>query len=138
LKKLRKVKIKMIKNLAKTIDLQFENVVERVKETLKTEGFGVLTSIDVQETLQKKLGVKFKKYIILGACNPNLAYEVLNKNPEIGLLMPCNIIIYETDDNKTKVSIFDPLNISDLIVGESFKNLADEGRKKLENILNQI
>jgi len=136
--KLRKGKIKMIKSLSKTIDMQFENVVEKVKETLKIEGFGVLTTIDVKDTLLKKIGVQFKKYIILGACNLNLAYESLNQNPDIGLLMPCNIIIYEIDDNKTKVSIFDPTNISDLVVGESFKNLASEGRKKLENVLNQI
>jgi len=128
----------MIKSLSKTIDMQFENVVEKVKETLKIEGFGVLTTIDVKDTLLKKIGVQFKKYIILGACNLNLAYESLNQNPDIGLLMPCNIIIYEIDDNKTKVSIFDPTNISDLVVGESFKNLASEGRKKLENVLNQI
>lgn len=128
----------MIKSLSKTIDMQFENVVEKVKETLKIEGFGVLTTIDVKDTLLKKIGVQFKKYIILGACNPNLAYESLNQNPDIGLLMPCNIIIYEIDDNKTKVSIFDPTNISDLVVGESFKKLASEGRKKLENVLNQI
>ena len=78
---------------SKTIDLSFENTIEKVIDELKKEGFGVLTTIDVKETLKKKIDVDFKKYTILGACNPPLAHKALQAEEEIGLLLPCNVIV---------------------------------------------
>ena len=89
---------------SKSVDLSFEQTIEKVTEELKKEGFGVLTSIDVKETLKKKINVDFKKYTILGACNPPIAHKALLEEEELGLLLPCNIIVYEKDD-KTVVSL---------------------------------
>jgi uncharacterized protein (DUF302 family) len=93
--------------ITKTIELPYEQAIEKVTEELKKEGFGVLTTIDVKETLKKKLDVDFTKYIILGACNPPFAYEALKAEEMVGLLMPCNVVIFEKD-GKTVVSAFNP------------------------------
>ncbi|MCB0012449.1 MAG: DUF302 domain-containing protein, partial [Anaerolineales bacterium] len=94
--------------LSADLNLPFEVAVNAITAALKTEGFGILTEIDVQATLKKKLDVPFRRYLILGACNPPLAYEALQNELEIGLLMPCNVIVYEDDAGKTVVSIADP------------------------------
>jgi len=82
---------------SKTIDLPYEQAIEKVTAELKKEGFGVLTFIDVKETLKQKINVDFKKYAILGACNPPIAHRALQEEEEIGLLLPCNVIVYEKD-----------------------------------------
>ena len=122
---------------SKTIDLSFENAIEKVTGELKKEGFGVLTTIDVKETLKKKINVDFKKYTILGACNPPLAHKALQAEEEIGLLLPCNVIVYEKDD-KTAVSVFNPGLMSSVVDNENLKPVADEVQEKLKRVLNNI
>jgi uncharacterized protein (DUF302 family) len=122
---------------SKTIDLSFENTIEKVIDELKKEGFGVLTTIDVKETLKKKIDVDFKKYTILGACNPPLAHKALQAEEEIGLLLPCNVIVYEKD-NKTAVSVFNPGLMSQVVDNKNLKPVADEVKEKLKRVLNNI
>ena len=122
---------------SKTIDLSFENTIGKVIEELKKEGFGVLTTIDVKETLKKKIDVDFKKYTILGACNPPLAHKALQAEEEIGLLLPCNVIVYEKD-NKTAVSVFNPGLMSQVVDNKNLKPVADEVQEKLKRVLNNI
>jgi len=122
---------------SKTIDLSFENTIPKVIEELKKEGFGVLTTIDVKETLKKKIDLDFKKYTILGACNPTLAHKALQAEEEIGLLLPCNVIVYEKD-NKTVVSVFNPGLMSYIVDNENLKSVADEVQEKLKRVLNNI
>ncbi|MBT8387854.1 MAG: DUF302 domain-containing protein [Ignavibacteria bacterium] len=122
---------------SKTVDLPFEQTIERVTEELKKEGFGVLTTIDVKETLKKKIDVDFKKYTILGACNPPIAHKALQTEEELGLLLPCNVILYEKD-NKTKVSIFDPMLMTNIIDNEQMEPIAKEVKEKLQRVLAEV
>lgn len=92
------------------LDLPFEDAVERTKEALQEEGFGVLTTIDVQKTLREKLDVPFERYVILGACNPALAHRALTAEHELGLLLPCNVVVHE-HEGKSAVSIVDPVQM---------------------------
>ena len=122
---------------SKTTDLSYEETIEKVTDELKKEGFGVLTTIDVKDTLKKKIDVDFKKYIILGACNPGLAHKALQTEEELGLLLPCNVIVYEKE-NKTVVSIFDPIVLSRIVDNDILKPVAEEARAKLVKVLEAI
>lgn len=122
---------------SKTTDYNFEEAIEKVTEELKKEGFGVLTTIDVKETLKKKLDVDFKKYMILGACNPPFAYKALQSEEELGLLLPCNVIIFEKE-NKTFVSIFDPMIMTEIIKNPAIEEIAKEVKTKLQKVLESI
>jgi uncharacterized protein (DUF302 family) len=122
---------------SKITNYGFEQTVEKVTEELKKEGFGVLTSIDVKETLKNKINVDFKKYIILGACNPSLAHKALQAEEEIGLLLPCNVIVYEKD-GKAAVSIFNPMIMSHLIENPGMEPIAKEVKNKLEKVLKAV
>jgi len=122
---------------SKTVDLPFEQTIEKVTEELKQEGFGVLTTIDVKETLKKKIDVDFKKYTILGACNPPIAHKALQTEEELGLLLPCNVIVYEKDD-KTIVSMFDPMLMTDIIKNEQMEPIAKEVKEKLQRVLAEV
>ena len=123
--------------LSKTVQLNFEEAIEKVTEELKKEGFGVLTTIDVKDTLKKKLDVDFKKYTILGACNPPVAHKALQMEEELGLLLPCNVIVYEKD-NATQVSIFDPMVMTTIIENPEMKSVASEIRSRLERVLEAV
>jgi len=116
---------------SKTVDMPYEKAVEKVTEELKKEGFGVLTTIDVKETLKKKLDVDFKKYVILGACNPPFAYKALLAEEEIGLLLPCNVIVYEKE-KKSVVAAFDPMAMMSLVEKEQLRPIAEEVKHRLE------
>ena len=122
---------------SKTINKPFEEALDLVSSELKKEGFGVLTSIDVQETLKKKINVDFKKYTILGACNPSIAHEALRTEEELGLLLPCNVIVYEKD-NKTNVSFFNPLIMANIIDNKKMEPIAKEVKEKLERAFKAI
>jgi uncharacterized protein (DUF302 family) len=122
---------------SKTVDLPFEQAIDKVTEELKKEGFGVLTTIDVKETLKKKIDVDFKKYTILGACNPPIAHKALQEEEELGLLLPCNVVVYEKDD-KTRVSIFDPMVMTWIIENDNMKPIATEVQERLQRVLNSI
>ena len=111
----------------------YEEAVERATAALKDEGFGVLTEIDVKSTMKKKIDADFRKYIILGACNPHLAHRALSTQLEIGLLLPCNVIVYE-EDGGSVVSIVDPLMMMQMADAEALSPVAQEARAKLERV----
>lgn len=119
----------------KTVDLGFEDAVETVTEELGKEGFGVLTEIDVQATLKKKLGEDMRPYKILGACNPPLAHQAVSAVPEIGLLLPCNVLVREKDDGKVRVSFMDPGAVLGLVDNPDVEPLAAEVKTRLERVL---
>ncbi|MBW7843560.1 MAG: DUF302 domain-containing protein [Ignavibacterium sp.] len=122
---------------SKTTEYKFDQAIDKVTEELKKEGFGVLTTINVKDTLKKKIDVDFKNYTILGACNPPFAHQVLQAEEEIGLLLPCNVIVYEKND-KTVVSVFDPMTMTAVIDNPKIKTVAEEVKKKLERVLKAV
>jgi len=122
---------------SKMVDMSYEQTIEKVTAELKKEGFGVLTSIDVKETLKQKINVDFKKYAILGACNPPIAHRALMEEEDLGLLLPCNVIVYEKD-GKTRVSIFDPMVMTWIMENDNMKPIATEVQEKLQRVLKAI
>ena len=123
----------------KVVALPYEEAVEKTKEALKQQGFGVLSEIDMKAKLKEKLGVDIKRYVILGACNPPLAYKALQADPEIGLLLPCNVIVYETGSAESVVAAVDPnsmmaINGDDPVVAE----VARDARQRLERAVAAI
>jgi len=119
---------------SKTTDYTFNQAIEKVTEELKKEGFGVLTSIDVKDTLKKKINVDFKNYTILGACNPSIAHKALQTEEEIGLLLPCNVIVYEKE-SKIVVSMFDPMLMTKIVDNDKMLSIASEVKEKLQRVL---
>lgn len=117
-----------------TMQQPYEVALERVKTALKGEGFGVLTEIDVQATLKQKLGVDFRRYIILGACNPPLAHRALSADLNIGLLLPCNVVVYETVPGESVVSLVDPVAMSAMIGESAFTDVARDAHERFERI----
>lgn len=122
---------------SKQVDLSYDEAVEKVTAELKKEGFGILTSIDVKDTLKKKIDVDFKKYIILGACNPPLAHKALTAEEEVGLLLPCNVIVYEGKE-KTTVSVFDPGIMSKIADNKNLEAVAMEVQAKLKRVFEAV
>ena len=116
----------------------FEEVLTKVADELKKEGFGILTEIDVRETLKKKLDVNFQKYKILGACNPPFAYEALQAENKIGVLLPCNIIVQELPDGKVEVAAIDPVQSMQAVGNPALKVVAEKVQVKLRNVINNI
>lgn len=119
------------------LDQPYEEVLEKVTAALKVEGFGVLTSIDVRDTMKKKLDVDFRKYSILGACNPPLANKSLTARPEIGLLLPCNVIVYE-DGSQVVVNIINPLTMSSFIQDPVLDQVAEEASRRLKRVFEAL
>ncbi len=124
--------------IRKTLDAPFEEALEKITARLKEQGFGVLTEIDIKATFKKKLDIDFRRYIILGACNPNLAHRAFQNELEIGLLLPCNVIVYETDDHKTTVSVIDPIMMMGVTDNKALGEVAIEARGRLEKALNAL
>ncbi|HET7090596.1 MAG TPA: DUF302 domain-containing protein [Anaerolineae bacterium] len=120
--------------LAVRLAADFESAVARVTGALKAEGFGVLTEIDVKDTLKKKLGVDFRPYKILGACNPPLAHRALTAAPEVGLLLPCNVVVAQLDDASCEISIVDPLGMLGIVGRPELEPIAEEARIRLERV----
>jgi uncharacterized protein (DUF302 family) len=116
----------------------FDEAVDKVTEALKTEGFGVLTEIDVKATLKKKIDVDRKPYKILGACNPKLANQAINAEPDIGLLLPCNVVVREEDNGAIRVAFMDPNAVLSLVETSGIEQLAGEVRAKLERVRDQL
>lgn len=123
---------------SKTVDDDFDTSIEKVTEELKKEGFGVLTQIDVQETLKKKLDVDFRKYKILGACNPHFAHQALLAEAEIGTMLPCNVIVQEHENGKVEVSAVDPVASMMAIKNESLANIASQVQAKLSRVIDNL
>jgi uncharacterized protein (DUF302 family) len=120
------------------LDTSYEDAVSKVTDALKEEGFGVLTEIDVKSTLKKKLNVDFRKYVILGACNPPFAHRTLQTDLDVGLLLPCNVIVYETDDKKAYISALNPVSALEVIKSEELRNIAEEVSEKLKRVLDKV
>ena len=121
----------------RVLSLPYGETIARVKEALKSEGFGVLTEIDVSKTLKEKLNQDFRKYIILGACNPLLAHRVLEAEPEVDVFLPCNVLVYE-EGSKTVVSAMDPEAAMTLVKNEKVSAVAKQVRRKMEKVLNAL
>jgi uncharacterized protein (DUF302 family) len=116
----------------------FGAVVGRVTEALKAEGFGVLTEIDVKETMKKKLGEEYSPYTILGACNPHIAHRALQIAPEIGLLLPCNVVVRQLDAEKTEVSIVNPMDMMGIIGKPELEPVASEAHQRLQRVVKAL
>lgn len=122
-----------------TVDLPYEAAVERTREALAKEGFGVLTEIDVKATLKKKLDVDVTPYVILGACSPSLAYRALSAERDIGLLLPCNVVVYAADEpGRSVVAAMDPLEALALTANDEIRPVAIEARSRLERALGEV
>ena len=117
-----------------TVAGEFDEIINKVTEALQTEGFGVLTTIDVKATLKKKIDVDRRPYTILGACNPGLANQAINAEPDIGLLLPCNVLVREEEDDSITVAFMDPSAVLSLVEGDDVKPLAEEVRGKLMRV----
>ena len=120
--------------LAVTTPLAFPDAVARVRDELKAEGFGVLCEIDVQATLREKLGVEQQPYTILGACNPGLAHQALSAEPQLGTLLPCNVVVYERD-GQTQVSAIDAVRMLSIVGNDDLAPIAAEVRDKLARVV---
>lgn len=118
----------------KELDIEFEEVVKKTRKELSKQGFGIITEIDVKETLKKKLNIDYDNYIILGACNPSLAYKALQAEKEIGLLLPCNVIIYQKN-KKTIISAINPTEAMSIIDNNSLKEIAEEVAGRLKKLI---
>ncbi len=122
----------------KFVELDFEDAIERVTEKLAAEGFGVLTTIDVQATLKAKLDKDMRPYRILGACNPVLAHQAISAVPDIGLLLPCNVLVREEEDGRVRVDFMDPASVLGLVDDARVEPLAGQVRAKLEKVLEAL
>lgn len=116
------------------LSVTYEEAVERVRAALKEEGFGVLTEINVKKTIKEKLNKDFRKYVILGACNPVLAHQAFEAELEIGLMMPCNVIVFE-EDGGSKVMVMDPRAAIGIVKNESLSRMAEEATSRLERVV---
>ena len=123
---------------SKTVNDDFNTAIEKVTEELKKEGFGVLTQIDVQETLKKKLDVDFRKYKILGACNPHFAHQALLAEDKIGAMLPCNIIVQEHENGEVEVSAVDPVASMMAVKNESLGGIAMQVKEKLDRVIGNL
>ena len=119
----------------KIVEMTFEETIDKVTEELKREGFGVLTEIDVKAALKKKINVDFRKYRILGACNPAFAYKALLAEDKIGTMLPCNVIVQEREDGKIEVAAIDPIASMQSVENESLGGIAVEVQSKLKKVI---
>ncbi len=122
--------------IEKTTDYSFDEAVEKVTEGLKKEGFGILSEINIHEKLKEKLDVDFRKYRILGACNPPSAYKALQAENKIGVMLPCNVIVQELDNGKTEVAAVDPVASMMAVGNADLESIAKEIRTKLQKVIN--
>ncbi len=116
------------------LSMPYEEAVPRVKEALKTEGFGVLTEIDVRRTMHEKLGIEMEPYTILGACNPPLAHRALEQEPDIGLLLPCNVVV-RAEGKESRVEVADPQAMLGIVGNEELNAVADEAKRRLQRVV---
>jgi uncharacterized protein (DUF302 family) len=122
----------------KTLDINYEEALEKVTQELQKEGFGILTEIDVKKTLKEKLDVDFKKYKILGACNPPFAYKALQAEDKIGVMLPCNVIVMEISQGKCEVSAVDPIASMQAIENPSLREVAEKVRIILKKVIDNL
>jgi uncharacterized protein (DUF302 family) len=123
---------------SKTIEVSFDTAVEKTTQALKNEGFGILTEIDIKTTLKKKLDVNFKKYTILGACNPPYAHKALQAEDKIGTMLPCNVIVQEVADGKSEVAAVNPLASMQAVENTALEEIATEIAEKLKSVIESL
>ena len=126
------------KTLRRELSIGYEEAKAKLPEALKSEGFGVLTEIDIQATLKKKLDVDFRRYEICGACNPQLAYEALQTSPDVGVMLPCNVVLYEGDDGKAVALAVDPMRRFSAEGPAGLEEVAAQVEKKLAAVLEKL
>ncbi len=125
--------------LSREINATFDEGTERTRQALGNEGFGILSEIRIDEKLKEKLAIDFRRYVILGACNPPLAYRTLLEDIEVGLLLPCNVIVYEADDkNSSVVSAIDPIEMMSLIDNPAIHEVANEVHERLQKVIAMV
>ena len=120
------------------LEMPFDQAVERTREALAGEGFGVLCEIDIKEKLKEKLGVDFRNYLILGACNPPLAFEALQEEIDLGLLLPCNVVVYEQEDAKVAVGVIDAAKMMSVVGNENLSKTAQTVNDKLRRVIEAL
>lgn len=123
---------------SKTLSVRFDDAVRRTTDALKKEGFGIITEIDVKDTFGKKLGIEFRNYRILGACNPTLAYEALKLEDKIGTMLPCNVVVHETSDHKVEVVAIDPVASMMAVENPALKTAAQQVRERLRRVIAHV
>ena len=123
---------------AKTLAAGLDDSVERTTAALKQEGFGIITAIDIKDTLKKKLNIDFRGYRILGACNPSLAYEALQIEDKVGTMLPCNVIVQDIGGGRTEVAVIDPVASMRAIDNPRLKKAAEQVRSKLQRVINGL
>ncbi len=128
----------MAYHISKTLNVSFDEAVSRVREELAKEGFGVLTEINVKETLKEKLNVDFRNYRILGACNPAFAYQALQAEDKIGTMLPCNVVVRERESGDTEVSAVDPLASMQAVENPELPKIAGLVRDKLRSVIGNL
>ena len=130
-------KLQCLYGYGRTLDLSFGEALERARAALASEGFGVLCEIDLREKLRQKLGVDFRNYVILGACNPPLAYQILQREVNIGLLLPCNVVVYE-DGGRTVVSAVDAVRMISVVGNRELESMAGLVNQKLQRVIDSL
>ncbi len=123
---------------SKTLGISFEEALVRVTEELKKEGFGILTEIDVKETMKKKMNVDFRKYKILGACNPPLAHKAIQTENKIGTMLPCNVIVQEISEGQIEVAAIDPVASMQAVENPKLRDVAEQVRVKLKRVIDSL
>lgn len=121
-----------------TLETSFENAIETVTKALKEEGFGVLTEIDVKATFKKKLDVEYPRYQILGACNPEFAYQALQKEEKIGTMLPCNVIVQDNEDGTVDISAVDPMSSMQAVENRELGEIAEQVQQRLQKIIESL
>jgi uncharacterized protein (DUF302 family) len=122
----------------KTVDMSYQEAIDKVTEELKKEGFGILTEIDVKATLKKKLDVDFRPYKILGACNPPYAHKALVAEEQIGLMLPCNVVVYENENGETVVAAIDPIASMQAVNNPNLGDIAVAIREKMQSVIEKM
>ena len=123
---------------SKTLDISFEDTLRKVTDELKKEGFGILTNIDVQQTLKEKLNVDFRKYRILGACNPSFAYKALQSENKIGTMLPCNVVVQDLGDGRVEVAAIDPVASMQAVKNQDLGEIAGQVQSKLKRVIENL
>ena len=124
--------------IKRRVDLPFDTVLERMPEALNANGFGILTEADIQATLKKKIDVDFRRYRIFGACDPTFAHRALQADLDIGVLLPCNVVVYEADDGTSVLSAVNPMEAIGLFAGDEFDEIAKDVGARLEKVLDSF
>ncbi len=125
-------------SFSRKVNLSYEQALEKVTSELQKEGFGVLTEIDVKETMKKKLDIDTNKYKILGACNPPLAHQALSAEPEIGLLLPCNVVVFEDQAGKTTIAAIDAKAMMSVVGREDILPIAEQVNEKMQRVIKNV